>query len=271
MNIYEEISSFFDEPIAQVKQKCNEGHYRLNRIWKEMNPCTERHRYLWYKHSDAHIYEGAAWHQSQMEKRREIAEMSKGEILCFGAGIGTEGIMAAELGKSVTFYDLDGILFDFLKFRVQIRNLKNVKFISSEIKKTNKNGKIVYENDDFLIYDTIIAIDVLEHLDYPQEMLNFLSNHLKEEGLFLISAPFHSLEYIGHLKEHKNKTITEMMEIANVKKYLNNILLETHSNSLKDKIYNRYYQKKWFKVFLYCLNTYRTIKFNMQFFFRTLK
>jgi 2-polyprenyl-3-methyl-5-hydroxy-6-metoxy-1,4-benzoquinol methylase len=224
MDDYEEIAIFFNEPVAQVKVKCAEAHNRLNLLWRRANPVSEEERIKWYRETDAHIYEGANWHNSHLEVRWEIARKAGGKILCFGSGIGTEGIMAAETGKEVSFYDLDSLTYKFLKFRVHLRQLAKVTFIDKEMEKKASGKKIFFEDDAFEMYDTIICIDVLEHLIYPQEVLNFLGAHLKPDGLFLVSAPFHELDYLGHLPENKYLDIDLMMKIARIGNYRKEIL-----------------------------------------------
>lgn len=224
MDVYEEIAQFFNEPVEEVKAECAQGYFRLNKLWKEANPLTEGERALWYRNTDAHIYEGANWHNMHLEIRKRIAEEAHGKILCFGAGIGTEGIIAAEMEKEVAFYELQSLILNFLKFRVNLRNLKNVKFIDKELIKKEKNSRIYYEGDDFDTYDTIICIDVLEHLEHPQEVLNFLGKHLSPDGLFLVSSPFSEWEYLGHLPQNRYLDIDLMMKKANIKNYKKNVL-----------------------------------------------
>jgi len=224
MDVYEEIASFFNETVEEAKRKCAERDLRLRGLWMADNPVSEAERTLWYRTTNAHIYEGAYWHSKDFASRKKIGEKANGKILCFGAGIGTEGILAAEMGKEVTFYDLQSLIFNFLKHRVNLRNLKNIKFIDQELVKKEKAGAISYENQLFETYDTIICIDVLEHLEYPQEILNFLGRRLKPSGRLLISAPFGALEYPGHLKQNSYLDIDLMMHIAKIKNYRKEIL-----------------------------------------------
>jgi len=248
MDVYKEISLFFNEPLNQVKNKCREAHFRLHRLWKEASPKSEKHRNIWYKTTDAQIYEQANWHQGHLSKRREIAEKASGEILCFGSGIGTEGIMAAEMGKNLTFYDLPGLTYNFLKFRVSLRNLKNVKFIEKELAEKKRESQIYYEGEDFGMYDTIICIDVLEHLEHPQEMLNFLSKHLKSEGIILISAPFKALEYFSHLPQNKNLDIHKMMKKAGIKRFKSDILESENVSLNVFETFLRFLQESFYKI-----------------------
>lgn len=227
MDIYEEIAEFFHESIASVKAKCAQAHNRVNRLWQEANPQTPEERICWYRTTDAHIYEGANWHEQHMPIRRAIAKKASGKILCFGSGIGTEGIIAAEMGKDVTFYDLDSLVYKFLKFRVALRNLKNITFITDELEEKRIENRIVYENPAFAKYDTIISIDVLEHLEHPQEVLNFLGSRLQPNGVFLISAPFCKIGYFGHLPQNQFLDIDLMMKHARIKNYRKEILVSS--------------------------------------------
>lgn len=226
MTIYDEISLFFDEPIEQVKYKCSQAHYRLHRSWKEMSPQSEKHRNYWYRTTDSQIYEQANWHQQQYSLRRNLARKSKGKILIFGSGIGTEGIIAAQLGKQVTFYDLQGLTYDFLKFRVKRHKLKNVTFIDQEII-YHPGHASYYSGQGFVMYDTIICLDVLEHVQHPQEMLNFLAKHLNSNGNFYVSAPFQATEYLSHLSQNSNLKLNTMLKKAKIKHYEANVLFSS--------------------------------------------
>ncbi len=224
MDVYDEIAEFFKVPLSSVKEQCAQAHNRVNRLWREADPQTPEERSRWYRQTDAHIYEGAHWHEDHMPLRRALAQHAAGKILCFGSGIGTEGIIAAEMGKDVTFYDLDSLIYKFLQFRVALRDLKNVTFITGELHEQRLGGRIVYSHPSFAVYDTIISIDVLEHLEHPQEVLNFLGSHLTREGEFLVSAPFYELEYFGHLPQNRFLDIDLMMRRARIRNYRKEVL-----------------------------------------------
>lgn len=38
-------------------------------------------------------------------------------------------------------------------------------------------------------FDVILALDVIEHLDYPEKCIKLASRHLKKDGIFIVSNP----------------------------------------------------------------------------------
>lgn len=99
--------------------------------------------------------------------------------------------------------------------RFILKNFQNVKVDSIDVKeeyleecrhyfkKEVEEGKIRFEYADLLEietnrkYDLIICIDVLEHIEEDQRVLNNLSRHLREGGYFLMHSPSHYSEEDG--------------------------------------------------------------------------
>lgn len=75
---------------------------------------------------------------------------------------------------SVTYADLGGVTYDFAELRFTRRNL-DVEMIN-----LSHNHQLGY-------YNTIVMIDVLEHLPNPKDVLITLVNHLKPEGKLIIT------------------------------------------------------------------------------------
>lgn len=99
--------------------------------------------------------------------------------------------------------------------RFILKNFQNVKVHSIDVKKEYlqdcrryfkkeiEQGKIKFEYADLLQfnsdkkYDLIICIDVLEHIEEDQRVINNLSQHLVEGGYFLMHSPSHYSEEDG--------------------------------------------------------------------------
>lgn len=239
--------AFFGLSEIEVRQRMGETWHRVARLWREANPQTEAERQAWYATTDAHIFEGLAWH-AQLEQRRfreAIAARCTGTVLDWGAGVGTEGLLALRCGCSVVFVEW-GLIRDFLVTRVErvLTELCNT-VITGEY---HANGATVRSYtvgpihswiappDEAMIFlnawtsgelsfpgdppfDTIICLDVLEHLDDPEAVLADFRRWLKPDGLFIGSAPFDDLQYDGHLPQHQGKRLTQLCEQAGLMNY----------------------------------------------------
>jgi len=104
-----------------------------------------------------------------------------GYILDFGCG---RGVFAMEIAKMMTKSRVVGI--DLLRDKVKTAgeitgkiNLRNCKFVSINIFEWNKSDK----------FDSIVAIDVLEHIKDDSQMVKRLGALLKSRGRLIIHVP----------------------------------------------------------------------------------
>jgi len=206
--VFKELSEFFSEPLEFTKWKCNQKASRVFEQWNMWNPKTESERKEFYLINPSNLYGTANWHSegNAPQQRMAIAQSCHGKVLNFGCGIGTEGLYAAELGCVVDFYDV-GVAAKFMEYRLKRSGLSSVKMVKT-----------------FDKYDTIVCIDVLEHLGDPYSVLYLFKDLLNEDGILLVEAPFNEYDTPSHLAEHKDLNIINMLKEVGIKRYKTNLL-----------------------------------------------
>jgi len=102
------------------------------------------------------------------------------EIMDFGGGIGSQIINLSTIRDTkLTYADISGNTFEYAKWRFNNRGL-NINLIDAT-------------NEDFLgnrMFDMVIALDVVEHLVNPEESVEYLINHIKPDGYFIVNTSF---------------------------------------------------------------------------------
>lgn len=119
-----------------------------------------------------------------------MGKMEGKRILDFGSGVGSHGIYCAQMGAEVDFLDVAGPLFDYTKWRVEDRNIKNVNFLYP-------NSILKLEE-----YDAIICLDVLEHIANPGEVFLNLVSSLKLGGLLSLEVSTMVKPKSGHFSQN---------------------------------------------------------------------
>jgi 2-polyprenyl-3-methyl-5-hydroxy-6-metoxy-1,4-benzoquinol methylase len=94
-------------------------------------------------------------------------------ILDYGCGLGDIGFRLATKGYQVTFVDLDTLTFEFVKWRCEKYGVE-AKFITLP--------NIIHQ-----LFDVVICLEVLEHVDDPELLLATLKTVLKNDGQMIIS------------------------------------------------------------------------------------
>ncbi|MBX7219137.1 MAG: methyltransferase domain-containing protein [Blastocatellia bacterium] len=107
----------------------------------------------------------------------DVLALARGRVLDYGAGIGDLTLeLAAREGFETTYFDVDGESQRYARWRARERGLR-VKFVSD---RNELEGP----------YDTIILLDVLEHVADPEETLDFLTARLMPGGRLIASVAF---------------------------------------------------------------------------------
>jgi len=151
---------------------------RLNAdLWKILNPGTKEEIEKFYMLSPYCIFDLAYWHMkiAQRRFRQEIVKLCKGDILDYGAGIGDLCIELCRKGLNVDHADVSGRTFEFAKWLFKKKGY-NIKMIDLTKEKLSKD------------YDTILCLDVIEHVHNPKMLLQELSDHLKNNGNLIITG-----------------------------------------------------------------------------------
>ncbi len=149
-----------------------------NILWNMQKPETENQKNTFYENTPFYVFELLAWHMLPYQKkfRQYIKSISKGRVLDYGGGPGDLCLEIYNKGLTVDYADVAGQTFNFAK---QI--FKNNK---AEIKMIDLLSGSITEN-----YDTIICLDVIEHLPKPELLIKEAVRVLKPGGhIFLTSC-----------------------------------------------------------------------------------
>ncbi len=106
------------------------------------------------------------------------------KVLAVGDGIGSDSIRLAGAGFDVDYMDYEASVTS----RVAMENFRKFSQASHE-----GAGKLRVLNRDEIEtghYDAVISLEVIEHVEQPQEFLDFLNVQLKPEGVLFLSDCF---------------------------------------------------------------------------------
>lgn len=159
---------------------------KLAANWHAQNPKTKAEVEQWYAdNAPYYIYDLAQFHiaYKHIVFTLDIMALASGRVLDYGAGIGDLSLALAEKGMTVTYFDVPGQSRDYAQWNATRRNIK-LDFASTHEEIADK------------VFDTIIVLDVLEHLFEPEQVLSFFIEHLAPGGLLMASC------YFGATKSH---------------------------------------------------------------------
>lgn len=137
---------------------------------------------------------------------RKFDKYLKGKILEVGCGIGTFTETLSKYGK-VTAIDVDGNLINTSK---ENNNL-NFQIGYGDIEK----GEYFFKDQQF---NSVICINVLEHIENDNQAIKNLYKILKEQGILILLIPAHPFLYgeidksIGHFRRYTKKDIRQLLE-----------------------------------------------------------
>ena len=106
------------------------------------------------------------------------------DIACCN-GYGTK--ILSEVVKKITGIDSNK---KYIKIANKKNNNSNIRYLTMNIDNDEVNGK----------YDAIVCFETLEHVKYPDLMLQNLYNALEEDGVLLLSVPNEKYEIIENGK-----------------------------------------------------------------------
>lgn len=133
-----------------------------------------------------HLLELAAWHLGSSayiaDTLRLQARFARGQVLDFGGGIGSHALAAAALPavEAVWFVDLNPHQRRFVSWRAERLGLAHKLHCFRDL----EAGALPER------FDTIVCLDVLEHLADPAAQLEIFRGRLQSEGLALLNWYF---------------------------------------------------------------------------------
>ncbi len=149
----------------------------------------------------AHILELASWHLGSVDYILDTLKLQKmfayGQVLDFGGGIGTHAIAAASLQdvEHVYFVDLNPQNREFVQARAKKLGLSEMISVHRDLDSTGK-----------VKFDTVICLDVLEHLPNPAKQLVLFLERMTNDSVALLNWYFfkgYEGEYPFHVDDEK--------------------------------------------------------------------
>jgi cyclopropane fatty-acyl-phospholipid synthase-like methyltransferase len=132
----------------------------------------------------AYLFDLGAWHLSSQDyigdTLRLVSDRAQGHVLDFGGGIGTHTIALARCPQvlQVTYCDANPVNLEFVRYRVAQLGLGD---------KVRCCGAGEGQEQPF---DTIVCLDVLEHLADPVEQLRQFHRQLNPQGYLITNWYF---------------------------------------------------------------------------------
>lgn len=174
------LKEFFDNAVRELNtfkgpRNGRNGQVELRDKWNQNPNAYARNSDHFYEHEvgDSYLYDLAYWHASKTlyPWGQMVHRNARGECWDFGAGIGTYSlIMAASPIVDVVYYD------DI--------NPENREFAQWRFKKYGYLDKVKFGRPSVRV-DTIVALDVIEHLTYPLRQITWF-NMLSDPGTKLV-------------------------------------------------------------------------------------
>ncbi len=135
----------------------------------------------------------------------KITEYIHGDVLEVGAGIGinTNYLINIDKINSITCIEPDSNLCSQIKKNHIETNITTSKIINGTIENTDKT------------FDTIIYIDVLEHIEDSNKEIDIITNKLNKGGSLIILVPAFNFLYsefdkkIGHFRRYDKKLLRQ--------------------------------------------------------------
>lgn len=208
-NMATDIQSYLGWDMPKVLAALFRGEQLMRDEWNKKSPKTSEEITNFYRETENYVFDLAWWHRDYGRRKLTMAAIeackrnNSNKILEFGCGTGQDGILFAEEGFDVTLADLPSKTFDYAKWRVKKGEL-DLKFADSD-QLTEK-------------YDAILCFDVLEHLWEPQKMVEYLYQHLSNNGILLVTTHFgHDETHPMHLErndKYAGGQFFKMMSVA---------------------------------------------------------
>ena len=182
MSVIYDLMEYTDQSKKEVSQKCLSAVYDLAEEWEKLNPQTTEEITDFYRNSPYYIYDLTLWHYKIFQKKVDVVDRMKDNLLDYGAGIGTNLILAWAGGlRNLTYVDLRGNTWDYAEWRFKKHDM-DVTMIDAE-KDLNKLD----------MYDSLICEEVLEHIPEWEKTALMLISHMHIGAIYYIKTTFQNM------------------------------------------------------------------------------
>lgn len=141
---------------------------------------------------------------------KEISAGLKGDVLEIGSGIGTYSKKIIQDKPRVSHIMLTDISSSYIE---ALANKFSSKNNNVSVSKLDLDRKEDYEKIGYKKFDSILALNVLEHVENDEFALQQLYEMLKDEGTVVILVPCHKFLYniidknVGHFRRYTKKEL----------------------------------------------------------------
>jgi len=165
--------------LAAVRKRCEDAVKALKTAWdKDVKTVDAPHVERFYDRTELFIDELMWWHTlneddtplAYVAALKFAAGRGARDVLDFGSGVGSGGLLFAQNGFDVALADISSVLLEFCAWRFKKRDL-HARFIDLKSERLPKQA-----------FDFITAMDVFEHLAEPVATVDKLADALKPGG-----------------------------------------------------------------------------------------
>jgi len=192
-------------PVRLCFERCNYAFRELAALWHKKNPKNQAEILEYYRKNEELYLFDLTTYQLMMKENvkmmlKQMKELGVKKVLEFGGGTGEFTIQACQAGFEAAYFDLDGEIKNYALWR---------------FKKHGVNPKVIDEKTDPLAeeWDLVNAMDVLEHLEKPEEVIK----KLKEKTKYIFVNP-EEIKYNLFYPQHISKY--ELNGFENIEEYL---------------------------------------------------
>lgn len=180
-----ELAEYLGRSESEVADGCRSAAAELARTWRAAAPQGVGEVSEFYRRSDGYLYDLTWWHAlaedesalAGVEALEVALDIHARDILDFGSGIGSLGLLFTRHGMSVTLAEINAALNDYARRRFDRRGER------AEFLDVNSHGL------PEAAFDFVSAVDVLEHLPDPVNTLKSLAAALRPGGALFVHLP----------------------------------------------------------------------------------
>lgn len=181
-----EIAGFTGASREETAQRLVTSAQQLAESWKTASPDENDPAALarWYsENSLPYLFDTAMFHlrYKHIVFSLDVLKICRGRCLDYGAGKGALAVELARQGHAVTYFDVPGTSRQYAEWNAK-RNGLDLVFAS-------RKEEILAEVAARGPYDTILSLDVLEHLPDLAGELEFLRSVLAPGGKVILTVP----------------------------------------------------------------------------------
>ena len=166
-SLIEDLSEYFGLTEKEVVSYLKKGRKLNADLWKMSDPKDEEEIRKFYSFTPYYIFSLAFWHMQKYQRdfRGQVVKYARGDVLDYGAGIGDLSIDFSKKGLNVRYADLKGKSFEFANWLFKKHGF--------DIKMIDLDKEALTQE-----YDTVVCVDVIEHVVNPQDLLKDLAAHI---------------------------------------------------------------------------------------------